>query len=601
MKKIQILIGIMFLSLTGCSEEFLDKLPLDQLTEATTFTTNSNFETFSWGFYDTFEGYHASERISFLQEMESDLVVNNNGTQGSSMFFQRRTVPATSGRWTAPYVQIRRANLMLENIENGQLSDAEKGHWRGVGLFFRAWQYINLVRYYGGVPWIDKVLNSDDEALFGPRDSRETVTTNILNDLLAAEATINIAGDGISINRDVVRAVISRFGLIEGTWRKYHGLGGEQQFLQASVNASTALIADHPTLHPNYDEVFNSENLSGKNGILLYKAYEFAILTGNYSHYNRSSIGNEDLTKKMADKFLMLDGETIHTSPLFDGEQDVYDEYRNRDTRMYINTTPPYRVDTGGKNQDTFNYLPDGSEFAANGKTYTINNEYVDLMANLSDDTHKTLPDINWRGLVVRSVPHFRFFNEGHGYNITYSGYNFHKFYNKISRLQSQDSHDAPLFRMGEVLLNHAEATFELGQFDQSVADATINKLRDRGGVAHLNIASIVPDPTRDADVDPVLWEIRRERAVEYLGEGFGRAYDIKRWGKLVEYGAQEKTGRYIVGSDYNNKVPIMNGASEGYVKMFGTPLGVPAHYYLDPVPSDQIVLNPALEQNPGW
>ena len=603
MKKIKYIIGIVILTLTGCESEFLDKLPLDQLTEESTFTSNANFETFAWGFYDTFRGYHVSERITFLQEMESDLMVNNSGSQGNSLLWQLKTIPASSSNWTGPYQRIRRANLMLSNIENGQLTDSEKDHWTSIGLFFRAFEYINLVKNYGGVPWIDQVLSEqDEEKLYGPRDSRDVVAQNILTDLQWAESHINVDGNGTTINQDVVRALISRFGLIEGTYRKYHSLGGEQAYLQASVAASTSLIANHPNLHSNYDEVFNSEDLAGISGILLYKIYAFGTdVRGNYSHYNRSSIGNEDLTKKAADKFLCLDGETIHTSPLFDGEQDPYDEFRNRDTRMYVNTIVPYRVDTGGKNQLTFSILPDGSDFIANGMTHVINNEYIDLMANLTDDVHKTLPDINWRGLVVRASPHFRKFNEGHGYNVSYSGYPFHKYYNKISRLQSQDSNDCPLFRMGEVLLNHAEATYELGQFTQTVADATINKLRVRGSVAPLDIANIVADPTRDSDVAEVLWEIRRERAVEYLGEGFGRAYDVKRWKKLVEYGAQEKTGRYIVASDYNNKVPVVGGAAEGYVSIFGTPPGVPEHYYVEPIPSDQIVLNPQLEQNPLW
>lgn len=602
MKKIHILITVCILALTGCSEEFLEKLPLDQLTEATTFTTDSNFETFSWGFYNSFKGYHRNDRITYTQELNSDLMVDNSGTQGSALLWQRKTVPTTSSIWTNAYVQIRRANLMLANVDNGILSEADQAHWTSIGLFFRAYAYIELLKTYGGVPWVDKVLTEQDEdLLFGPRATRDVVAQNILADLQWAEANIRTEGNGKSINQDVVRALISRFGLIEGTFRKYHSLGGEQSYLQASVAASTSLLANHPNLHPNYDEVFNSEDLSGVNGILLFKAYEFGILTGNFSHWNRSSIGNEDLTKKAADKFLCLDGETIHTSPLFDGEQDPYDEFRNRDTRMYVNTIVPYRVDTGGKNQITFSILPDGSDFVANGKTYVINNEYIDLMNNLTDDIHKTLPDINWRGLVVRASPHFRKFNEGHGYNVSYSGYPFHKYYNKISRLQNQDSNDCPLFRMGEVLLNHAEATFELGQFTQAVADATINKLRARGSVAPLDIANIVADPTRDSDVSEVLWEIRRERAVEYLGEGFGRAYDVKRWKKLVEYGGQEKVGRYIVAADYNNKVPVVGGATEGYVSIFGTPPGVPEHYYLEPIPSQERVLNPQLDQNPDW
>lgn len=589
MKNIKYIIGILLL-FTACDDDFLEKLPKDQLTEATTFTSSANFATFAWGFYNTFPGYW--DHATIFRERASDLMVNNSGTQGDPLLWQLKTVPSSSASWTAAFVNIRRANLMLANIENSDMTDAERDHWQSVGLFFRAYEYVELLANYGAVPWIGTVLSeTDEETLYGPRTPRDEVAKNVLDDLLWAEANINPEGTGSNtINTDVVRALISRFGLYEGTWRKYHGLGGEQQYLQACVDASVKLIADHPTLHPKYDEVFNSESLAGVNGVLLYKAYEFGILNGRFSHWNRSSIGHEDLTKKAADQYLCQDGQTIHTSPLFDGEQDAYDEFRNRDHRFYFNTPPPFRVDTDGRNQLTWKFDTDPKH-----------KEYLDLMTTLSDDTHKTLPTINWRGLVVRTSPHFRKFNEGHGFNVTYSGYAFYKFYNQISRLQNRDSHDAPIFRMGEVLLNYAEAQFELGQFTQEVADQTINKLRERGNVAPLEVANIVDDPTRDADVEPALWEIRRERGVEFLAEGLGRVFDIKRWKKLVEYGAEEKLGRWVNNADYGNKLPIQGGASEGYISPWGPPPGVPAHYYLEPIPSDQIVLNPKLEQNPGW
>ncbi|SMG18265.1 RagB/SusD family nutrient uptake outer membrane protein [Arenibacter troitsensis] len=592
MKKIytRVIILLTFIG-SSCSDEILEKLPKDQLTVSTTFTTNSNFETYAWSMYaNSFPGYWDLTPIN--REMGSDLLVNNAGTQGDELLWQRKTVPSSSSLWSNSYINIRRANLMLDNIDNSELTDGEKQHWKGVGLFFRAYEYVQLIANYGEVPWVDKSLTEvDEDILYGPKTSRNELSQFVLNDLLEAENIINPEGSGPNtINTDVVRALISRFGLYEGTWRKYHGLGDETRYLQASVDASTQLIADHPNLHSSYDEVFNSETLNGVEGILLYKAYEFGVQNGRWSHYNRSSIGHRDLTKKAVDQYLCLDGETIHTSDLFDGEQDAYDEFRNRDHRLYFNTPPPFRVYTGGQNQLTWEYDSDPKS-----------REYIDLMATLSDDTHKTLPTINWRGLVVRTSPHFRKFNEGHGYNVTYTGYAFYKFSNKISRLQNRDSHDAPIFRMGEVFLNHAEAMYELGQFTQEVADATINKLRTRGAVAPLNLASIPNDPTRDADVAPALWEIRRERGIEFLGEGLGRVFDIKRWKKLVEYGAEEKLGRWVVNSDYGNNLPVQGGAAEGYVSPFGMPPGVPEHYYLEPIPSDQIVLNPQLEQNPGW
>ncbi len=590
MKKINILLVATLLIFSGCQKDFLEKLPKDQLTVATTFTSSANFETFAWGFYNTFPGYW--DHSTIWRERGSDLMINNSGTQGDPLLWQLKIVPSSSNTWNNAYVNIRRANLMLDNIAESEMTDADKNHWRAVGLFFRAYEYVELIANYGGVPWIDRVLTeADEELLYGPRASRDVVAQNILDDLKWAESNIKPGGNGPNtINTDVVRALISRFGLYEGTWRKYHSLGGEQAYLQASVDASEKLINDHPNLHPSYDEVFNSESLKGVPGILLYKAYEFGILNGRFSHWNRSSIGHEDLTKKAADQYLCTDGQTIHTSPLFDGEKDPYDEFRNRDHRFYFNTPPPFRVDTDGKNQLTWKFDADPRH-----------REYIDLMNTLSDDQHKTLPNINWRGLVVRTSPHFRKFNEGHGFNVTYSGYAFYKYYNKISRLQNRDSHDSPIFRMGEVLLNYAEAMFELGQFTQDICDLTINKLRARGNVAALDLANIPEDPTIDADIAPELWEIRRERGIEFLAEGLGRVFDIKRWKKLVEYGDDEKLGRWVKNSDYKNRLPIQNGADEGYISPWGPPPGVPEHYYLEPIPSDQIVLNPQLEQNPGW
>lgn len=592
MKKTYISIATtLLLFCVGCSDDFLEKLPQDQLTVSTAFTTNSNFETYAWSMYaNSFPGYWDLSPIT--KEMESDLMVNNEGTVGDEIFWQRKTVPSESDLWTNSFVNIRRSNLMLDNIDNSQLTDEEKQNWRGLGLFFRAYEYIKLIANYGEVPWVDRaLLETDEDELFGPKTPRDELAQNVLDDLLQAEAIISPTGHGENtVNTDVVRALISRFGLYEGTWRKYHALGGELQYLQASADAGSKLIADNPDLHPIYDEVFNSETLKGLPGVLLYKAYEFGILNGRWSHYNRSSIGHRDITKKAIDQYLCLDGETIFTSPLFDGEQDAYDEFRNRDHRLYFNTPPPFRVDTDGQNQLTWKYDPDPK-----------NREYIDLMATLSDDLHKTLPTLNWRGLVVRTSPHFRKFNEGHGFNVTYSGYAFYKFSNKISRLQNRDSHDAPVFRMGEVFLNYAEAMYELGQFTQEVADQTINKLRVRGAVAPLNLTTIPDDPTRDADLAPELWEIRRERGVEFLGEALGRAFDIKRWKKLVEYGNDEKLGRWVVNADYGSNLPVQGGAAQGYVSPFGVPPGVPEHYYLEPIPSDQIVLNPELKQNPGW
>lgn len=579
------------LLLAGCNDDFLDKHPLDQLSEPTTFTTNANFETYCWGFYNTFSGFGLEATNS---EWNGDLMCKSNGNLGQDWLWQRVVEPNNSSSWTDPYVRIRRINLMLSNIENSQLTEEEQKHWRSVGYFFRAWEHFQLLVKYGEFPYLKELADETDlDILYKPKTPRDEISAYILDDLQYAEANIRQIGDNV-VDQDVVRAFISRFGLFEGTWRKYHSLGNEEDYLRASADAGTLLARAYPELHGNYDEVFNSADLKNTKGILLFKAYEFNVMTHYHTSRLRNSAGNWDLTKRGADKFLCKDGQTIWTSPLYevadvDAPIDHYAEFRNRDERLYYITPPPFMVARDGG--------PTAWEFTEDPK----HREYIDLMNQLSDDKHKAFPLRAFWGGYTLGEPNFRK-KAYQGHMATYTGYRFYKYYNTHQEdgVQNQEFTDFPIFRMGEVLLNLAEAKFELGEFDQSIASLTINKLRARGKVAPLELSSLVDDPSRDADVDPVLWEIRRERAVELMGEGY-RFDDIRRWRKAHEYGALEKLGRYVDNSLYSNRLPIQGDAEVGFISPWGVPPGFPEHYYLYPIPLEELALNENLVQNPGW
>jgi hypothetical protein len=590
MKSIKNIFFLTFLIITfqRCKKSFLNLQPKDELTIATTFTTYDNIKTYAWQFYEVFHGYDGA-----LQNIEfnDDLFENSLPNGESNWIWQRTIIPSSSTDYTQPFANIRAINIMLDNIDGAKISDADKVHWRSVGYFFKAFNYADLINKYGGVTWVEHSLLADNKStLFGPRTSRDTVSQKVLDMLLYAEQNIKPAGDGLNtINVKVIRAEISRFGLFEGTWRKYHGLSNAEEYLRASATASIKLIQDFPNLHANYGEVFNIQSLAGVEGILLYKNYEKDQVTHVLSTWPKSSSASWDLTKKAADMYLMKDGQTRWTSPLFAGDKSPYTEMRNRDKRLLYTITPPYNVVAPGSGR-TFTYTGNPAD-----------TEYFSVMQNLSPSGLQTLPNLNWNGFVVRGEPHFRDDNGGQGYDVTYTGYRFYKMSSKMNTgISSRDINDAPIFRMGEVLCNYAEVKFELGEFDQSIANETINKLRARGGVEPLNISSIPKDPTRDPTVDPVLWEIRRERAVELMGEGF-RFDDLRRW-KKMDYTSERKLGRWIVGSQHNNKIPILNGDSEGYISYLGLPPApFPDYYYLYPIPSDQIVINPKIKQNPGW
>ena len=154
---------------------------------------------------------------------------------------------------------------------------------------------------------------------------------------------------------------------------------------------------------------------------------------------------------------------------------------------------------------------------------------------------HKVFPLMNWGGKVLKTIPHFFTNNGGQGFIVARSGNYVYRYYNVWDNSkENEGTSDVPLFKIDEVMLNYAEAKFEKAGtgtdgFTQEVADATINKLRKRAYVADMKVNEINAafDPQRDPSVDPVLWEIRRERIIELMCEGFG-FYDVRRWKKAT-------------------------------------------------------------------
>ena len=545
------------LCMTSClNDGFLDIDPKDRQTEQTAFTSYDNFKMYSWGLYEIFYGYGNNQDMNFFKgEYEADNMIRAVKGNEGQYAYQKAKVNATDSDWDYDY--IRKVNLMLDNVDDSEMSDTEKEHWRSVGYFFRAYKYFQMMSLFGDIPWIEHVLTESSEELYASRDPRDLVAKNILSNLKYAEEHIKESGDGDNtINTSVVQALISRFGLFEGTWRKYHGLEDAETYLRASAEASEKIMAKFKDLHPRYDEIFNSEDLSGVPGIILYKAYETAQLGHGLTRMVRTGESKIEMTKDAVDSYLCKNGYPIENgASLYGGDHDVYKQFTNRDERLYYTVCP-----------------------------------------------HHRLPTSNFKGFYNQGQPHFVDYNWSVAWNASQMGFWMWKYYNthtNCANATGVNTTDAPLFRLGEILLNYAEAKWELTEFNQDIADLTINKLRDRVHVAHMEVAQINEafDPARDADIDPVLWEIRRERRVELMGEGF-RFDDLRRW-KKGHYVDKQPLGVYVSNpAEYGNKLLIN---AEGYVYFFEKPLGWLDKYYLRPIPLNQKALNPNLGQNPGW
>jgi hypothetical protein len=174
-------------------------------------------------------------------------------------------------------------------------------------------------------------------------------------------------------------------------------------------------------------------------------------------------------------------------------------------------------------------------------------------------------------------------------------------------------------FRYAEVLLIYAEAKAELGTITQADIDKTVNALRKRVGMDNglLDIGNITTDPNWEfANLSPILQEIRRERKVELACEGY-RLDDIFRWAAADELIRGKRPLGAVLEQWYNYpdatpafleavaKLPV---DSDGYMDPYRDFSAMDSGYqfnldrdYLSPIPTNEILLNPNLTQNPGW
>lgn len=631
MKKLLLIINVLFF-FASCQKNFLDKYPLTSPVENTAFTTYENFKSYMYPCYGMFTDgtILTSVTSGYPQDAQyrGDYYANfltYKGTSQQNQYAWQTVADAVSGNgWDFSY--IRRVNIMLDHINDGNLTQAERNHWKAVGYFFHSYWYMMLVNRFGDVPWINSTLGSSSSEAMGPRVSRIIVGDSILARLKWAEENIgdfSVADGKNTINKNCILAAISRFTLREATWRKYHQVGDNSNYLTECTRASQLLMNQFPTLYTGIDgqpaagyaEVWTTESLANVPGVILYKEYfDNTYFRCNSSHIEHTSSHNVEMPQHTVDMYLTKDGLPIKNAnnTLYKGDKDMYSTFRNRDPRLYHTVMPPYNVSTTPGTYLTWSYSANAAD-----------REYIDIMKPNTSCSNpgvgmKRLPGQNWAASLLPRIPNF---SDGRAsttkaYSSCRSGYYVWKYYDQWETNFNNDAlntSDKPIFKIEEILLNYAEAMWEQGNFNQGVADASINKLRTRAGVSPMIVANISAgfDPARDQTVDPVLWEIRRERMVELMGEGFGFD-DVRRWKKAPWYINRQAYGMWISKTEINGSLLNMatgfadnTGMTVGYRYLYNDPIkdgkGWLDKYYLYQIPTSEITLNPEIKPNPGW
>ncbi len=576
------------LMLGGCNDGFLERVPLDNVSDDTFWSTESDLQVYNNNFYDRIRfDFDVPILMGHAQNFESNNVsiwyldeYSDNVTASNNRHNDYRDVRAglhvvSDGTRLYGYRGwdfVRSLNIGLKNYDLADVSEEVKDKYRAEARLFRGWFYSDKVSKFGDITLLDKELTPESEELFAPRTPRDEVMASVLADLnFAVEHLPESWGDGGNhgrMNHWIALLIKSRVCLFEGTWRKYHGLANPDMWLTEAAGAAKELIDNGPfslyiTGDPehDYNAYHRVSDLDGNPEVMHWRKYDPAQYTNHVMSYFRSYNGGA--TKSAVEDYLCTDGLPISLSPLYAGDAQIEDVFINRDPRLRQTILhPDDRAFYNYGNSDLFTY-----------------------------------PRLTGMQGGITSL----------------TGYHVIKTYDNEAAYRSYNTSATPAItlRFAEALLNYAEAVAELGTITQEDLDLSINKLRDRVAMPHLDMTNVPVDPRHTAEgISPLLVEIRRERRIELFMEGF-RYDDLRRWkqGKKL---ADKSLGLYwdaaanarYEGNTVETAVDPESGKT--YIDAYGgsawaDPVFDESKHYLWPLPLGELSQNPELGQNPGW
>ncbi len=513
----------------GC-KKFLDRPPLTVDTDETAWTSEEKLRLYANKYYTEFfvgygNGYTTTGAPLVGFTNSDDMVV-----QGNQPNFTR-AVP-NSGIWS--YTTVRSINIMLDRIEtkmSGILSPAAKTHWLAIGRFFRAFRYSQLVQNYGDVPYYTReIFDNEPDELYKPRTPRNEVMDGVYDDLKFAMQNVRLDDGDQNVNRYVVAGFVSRLALTEGTWQKYYYKNNTQakKFLDLAVEAADMVISSgRYDINTDYKTIFTSKELKGNKECVLYRNYDPAVgvthAIASYGNLAESTLNGP--TSDLLKAYILTNGQTWENPGTVNASFNLDNMIVTRDSRF----------------EATFYSKP---SLLNRGAYYYIT---------------KFLPREVEKRTQVDMLP----------MPPEFTG--------------DKNETDAPVLRYAEVLLNWIEAKVELddlggGVVTQSDIDKSINKIRNRPlapeavtkGVvktAPLSLVAIPADPSRDPQVSALLWEVRRERRMEFAFETL-RLADLRRWSKL-EYMDNNLNTDLITGGwiNFQTQLPsVLTAANVGKI-----------------------------------
>lgn len=544
-------------SFSSCND-YLDKEPLSNATPENYFTQEAHLEAYANGRYT--EVLPSSGNWSYGTyggDLNTDNMVSNVA-DGMYIKDDWRTSMSDNDNYT--FTNINTINYFFDQVmpkyEEGQIQGnvANIRHYIGEMHFMRAYQYFTMMQRYGDFPIIKTCLPEELGALTeaSKRSPMNEVARFILEELdLAYDFMKDSQMARTRLNSDVALLIKSRVALYTGTWLKnFAGTpfvpngegwpGKEKEYnanyqfptgsLEAEANwfldqaiAAAKEVGDKATLTTNtgivpqtegasisaleaenpFLAMFGTLDLSSYNEVMFWRQYDRGLgIQHNIVVYAQKGNRACGTTRGMVDSFVCEDGLPIYASPLYQGDETLHNVRLNRDPRLFVQLKEPGQMNI---------LVNDGV-----GDHGVPEEKYPAILDSDVENIYTT-------GYALRKGNYYGSQMAGNGNNYT----------------------ACPVFRSNEALLNYIEAYYErYGSLD-GTADQYWRKLRARneGMETDYNITINATDMQQEAKgdwgaytagviIDPVRYNIRRERRCELMAESF-RMMDLKRWRSL--------------------------------------------------------------------
>lgn len=608
-----IIIGLFaLLFINSCNDDFVNTQPLDQLAQTAVWTDGSLAEAF------VSEIYAGLGNGGFDEQMNASLTdetIFTHPGRNITTITESRSNPADPGwingtlSWNNMYLRIRAANLALKNLEAPQFNNPTLvDRLKGEAKFMRAYYYQQLLRYFGGVPIVDKPYALDDTDFLSERSTYEACVNFIIKDCDEAAALLDgkslVAGRATKAAALALKSRVLLYAASDlhdiptakakssviASYAKPELIGyvsGDRKARWEKARDAAKAVLDLPGFGYQLglsapaskdDAVNNYMNASlsrngGEKELIMARYFINAkqegggrqgLFNGPNGYHNWA--GNTPI-QLMIDDYEMMDGSKFD----WNNATHAAAPYTNRDPRFYASILydgagwKPRTSDVAAK--DPVNQIQTGQYIQPNGTTV------------FGLDTRKSSVE-DWNG--------------------SYTGYYVRKFVDPNPAIVDQNTWQQvpwPTLRYTEAIFNYAECLIELG--DDATARTWLNKIRFRAGM-----------PALTESGDALKQRMRNEKRVEmYMEEQ--RYHDTRRWMIAPTTLGRKANGINVTGTaKAGATVPSPyrfdpNAFSYTY-KVFEIDPGKENRAWLDkqyylPIHRDEINRNNKLVQNPGY